>query len=72
LFSNVGIDPLSRKILVVKSSLAFMVDYGPIAKKVLFVESDGLLGMRPAQMPYKAVHRPIWPIDDEATPHLLL
>ncbi|ESY46598.1 hypothetical protein X744_29960 [Mesorhizobium sp. LNJC372A00] len=69
LFSNVGIDPLSKKILVVKSSLAFMVDYGPIAKKVLFLNSDGLLGRKHE---YKNVNRPIWPLDDEATPHLLL
>ncbi|WP_339073405.1 M81 family metallopeptidase [Sinorhizobium meliloti] len=69
LFSNVGIDPLSKKILVVKSSLAFMVAYGPIAKKVLFVDSDGLLGRKHE---YKTVNRPIWPLDDDAKPSLIL
>ncbi|MER8412997.1 M81 family metallopeptidase [Mesorhizobium sp. M1342] len=71
LFSNVGIDPLSKKILVVKSSIAFLIDYGPIARKVIFVESDGLVGRHPSKLPYKAITRPIWPLDDQATPHLL-
>ncbi|MER8842902.1 M81 family metallopeptidase [Mesorhizobium sp. M0913] len=72
LFSNVGIDPLTKKILVLKSALAFMIPYGPIAKKVIFVDSDGLMGKHLTEIPYKAITRPIWPLDDEATPHLLL
>ena len=43
LFSNVGIDPLARKIVVVKSTNHFMAAFGPIAAKVIYVESDAPL-----------------------------
>ncbi|MBK9609532.1 MAG: MlrC C-terminal domain-containing protein [Betaproteobacteria bacterium] len=43
LFSNVGIDPLARKILVVKSTNHFMGKFGPIARRVIYIESDGPL-----------------------------
>ncbi|MVT55645.1 microcystin LR degradation protein MlrC-like protein [Bradyrhizobium yuanmingense] len=72
LFRNVGIDPLARKILVVKSTNHFMAGYGAIAKKVIYVESDGLFGGDYRKYPYTRVKRPIWPLDDEATPSLIL
>ncbi|MFI5000778.1 MAG: M81 family metallopeptidase, partial [Reyranellales bacterium] len=37
LFSNLGIDPTRKKIVVVKSTNHFMAAYGPIAKKVIYV-----------------------------------
>src|SRR2546421_423100 len=40
LFTNVGIDPLSCKVLVVKSTNHFMAAFGPIAKRVIYIESD--------------------------------
>ena len=43
LFTNLGIDPTQRKIVVVKSTNHFMAAYGPIAKKVIYVESSGPL-----------------------------
>ena len=41
LFRNVGIEPTERKMLVVKSTNHFMAAFGPIAKKVLYIDSDG-------------------------------
>ncbi|WOS66884.1 MULTISPECIES: M81 family metallopeptidase [Sinorhizobium] len=72
LFTNVGVDPLIKKILVLKSVVAFLASYGPFAKKVIFVKSDGLLGKDFTEIPYKAINRPIWPLDEEAKPYLLL
>ena len=43
LFTNLGIDPTQKKIVVVKSTNHFMAAYGPIAKKVIYVESSGPL-----------------------------
>ena len=66
LFSNVGIDPLSRKILVVKSTNHFMAAFGPIAKRVIYVESDAPLARDYRKIAYKKVRRPIWPLDTQA------
>ncbi len=43
LFTNMGIDPRTRKLVVVKSTNHFMAAFGPIAKKVLYIDSDGPL-----------------------------
>ena len=64
LFSNLGIDPLARKILVVKSTNHFMAAFGPIAKKVIYVESDGPLPRDYRKLAYTKVRRPIFPLDD--------
>jgi microcystin degradation protein MlrC len=71
LFSNLGIDPLARKILVVKSTNHFMAAYGPIAGKVIYVESDGPLARDYRKLPYTKVQRPIWPLDAQARPGLI-
>jgi len=71
LFSNVGIDPLKRKILVVKSTNHFMAAFRPIAKRVIYVESDGPLARDYRKMVYTKVKRPIWPLDQETQPGLI-
>lgn len=71
LFSNLGIDPLTRKILVVKSTNHFMAAYGSIARKVVYVESDGPLARDYSKLPYTRVQRPVWPLDAEVTPGLI-
>ena len=63
LFTNLGIDPTQKKIVVVKSTNHFMAAYGPIAKKVIYVESSGPLRRDHRKVPYTKVERPIWPLD---------
>jgi microcystin degradation protein MlrC len=72
LFSNLGIDPTQKKIVVVKSTNHFMAAYGPIAKKVIYVDSSGPLKRDPAKVPYTKVERPIWPLDPNAKPRGLI
>ena len=64
LFTNLGIDPRARKLVVVKSTNHFMAAFGPIAKKVIYVESGGPLNRDYRQIPYTRVNRPIWPLDE--------
>jgi len=71
LFSNVGIDPLARKILVVKSTNHFMAAFGPIAKRVIYVDSDAPLARDYRKIAYTKVRRPIWPLDAETQPGLV-
>ncbi len=72
LFTNLGIDPGARKLLVVKSTNHFMAAFGPIAHKVIYVETDGPLDRNYTRIPYTKVARPIWPLDNETAPGLIL
>jgi microcystin degradation protein MlrC len=72
LFRNVGIEPTKKKLVVVKSTNHFMGNFGPIAKQVLYVESDGPLSRDYRKIPYTKVQRPIWPLDEDTTPGLLI
>jgi microcystin degradation protein MlrC len=71
LFTNLGIDPRARRIVVVKSTNHFMGAFGPIARKVIYVESGGPLNRNYAKIPYTRVMRPIWPLDERTTPGLI-
>ena len=72
LFRNVGIEPGEKKLVVVKSTNHFMGNFGPIAKQVIYVESDGPLRRDYRTIPYTRVRRPIWPLDQETQPSLLI
>jgi microcystin degradation protein MlrC len=72
LFTNLGIDPRAKKIVVVKSTNHFMAAYGPIAKRVIYIDSDGPLSRDYRKIPYTKVARPIWPLDEETRPSLIL
>jgi microcystin degradation protein MlrC len=72
LFTNVGIDPRHKKIVVVKSTNHFMAAYGPIAKKVIYIESSGPLRRDHTKVPYTKVERPMWPLDRDAKPRGLI
>jgi microcystin degradation protein MlrC len=71
LFTNVGIDPRRRRIVVVKSSNHFMAAFGPIAKRVIYVDSDAPLARDYRRIAYTKVQRPIWPLDAETKPGLI-
>ncbi len=71
LFTNLGIDPRAKSILVVKSTNHFMAAFGPIAKHVIYVDSDGPLSRDYRQIEYTKVIRPIWPLDEETQPGLI-
>lgn len=72
LFRNVGIEPTEKKLVVVKSTNHFMAAFGPIAKKVLYIDADGPIPRDYRKIPYTRINRPIWPLDAETTPGLIL
>lgn len=71
LFTNVGIDPRQKRLVVVKSTNHFMAAFGPIARRVLYVDADGPLKRDPARTAFRKVNRPIWPLDSETRPGLI-
>lgn len=72
LFTNLGIDPRAKKLVVVKSTNHFMAAFGPIAKKVIYIDSDAPLTRDYRKIPYRRVQRPIWPLDEHTSPGLIL
>jgi microcystin degradation protein MlrC len=62
-FSNLGIDPVTKKALVVKSMQHFYADFAPIAAKILYVAAPGAMYPNFNELPYKRVNRNIWPLD---------
>jgi microcystin degradation protein MlrC len=56
-----GLDPTSRKIIVVKSMQHFYGGFAPIAKEILYVTAPGATAPDTANIPYKNVTKPYWP-----------
>jgi microcystin degradation protein MlrC len=63
LFTNVGIDPSQKRIVVVKSANHFRDAFGPIAKEVLYADGNGNVPINCRSHPFTKVQRPLWPLD---------
>jgi microcystin degradation protein MlrC len=63
LFTNVGIDPKARRILVVKSTHHFHAGFAPLAGEVLYIGGPGTLERDLARLPFRKISRPKWPFD---------
>jgi microcystin degradation protein MlrC len=72
LFTNQGIDPSAKKILVVKSNQHFYASFSTIAAEVIYADGDGPITKDITRLPFKRVQRPIWPLDATAEPRLIL
>lgn len=62
LFTALGIDPLSRKILLIKSTNHFYAAFSKIASQILYCSAGKPYPNDPATNPYRRVRRDIWPI----------
>ena len=63
-FSNHGIDPSARLILVVKSAQHFYQEFSKIASRILYASAPGLIGNDFSHYPYRYLKRPMWPLDN--------
>ena len=62
LFTQLGCDLATRRIVVVKSSQHFHADYSKIASHILYAAAPGTVTQDLAQLPYRKVTRPKWPL----------
>ena len=60
-FTAVGLDPASKKIVVVKSTQHFHAGFAPIAKEILYVAAPGAIAPDFAAIPYTKLAKPYWP-----------
>ncbi len=53
LFRHLGVEPASERIIVVKSSVHFRADFGPIAERVIVAAAPGPVVADPATLPFR-------------------
>lgn len=63
-FSELGVDPGTKKILVVKSNQHFYARFAPIAQRVIYCDAPGTSSNTLTNRPYRNLSRPIWPLDE--------
>jgi len=63
-FTSLGVDPMRKSTIVVKSMQHFRAAFEPIARKVIEVDTGALSTKNFFVRPYKNIRRPIWPLDD--------
>ena len=64
-FSAMGIDPLAKAILVVKSTNHFYADFAKFASEVLYCEAGHPYPNNPRTTDYRKAPRTIWPIVED-------
>jgi microcystin degradation protein MlrC len=62
-FRSQGIEPMERKIIVLKSAVHFRSSYGPLAHRIFDVDTPGLTGLNFSRFDYQRIPRPLWPLD---------
>ncbi|MBA7709301.1 hypothetical protein ES703_118215 [subsurface metagenome] len=65
IFRRVGIEPTEKKIIVLKSTLHFKASFGPMAKKILDVNTPGYNTKDFESLNFKNISRPIYPLDKD-------
>jgi microcystin degradation protein MlrC len=60
-FSNLGIDPMSKDILLVKSTNHFFAGFSRITGDILWVDAGAPYPSDPRRTDYRKLVRPIWP-----------
>ena len=63
-FTNSGVDPWSKRVVVVKSSFHFYAGFAERAAAILYCDAPGTLGSDATVRPYRNLRRPIWPLDE--------
>ncbi|MFT3999958.1 MAG: M81 family metallopeptidase [Rhizobium sp.] len=62
LFSVMGIEPATRKILVIKSTNHFYASFSRIASQILYCSAGTPYPNNPARTPYRRARKDIWPM----------
>ena len=60
-FSNLGVDPASKAILLVKSTNHFYAGFAPIAEGIVYIDAGAPYPSHPRQTQYRKLEREIWP-----------
>jgi microcystin degradation protein MlrC len=72
LFTHLGLDPGSYRILVLKSAQHFAGAYGPYASLIVRADTGGCCAQDPRGHSYTRVNRPLWPLDEKVEGRLVV
>ncbi|MBA8905808.1 M81 family metallopeptidase [Aminobacter ciceronei] len=61
IFSNLGVDPADKDILLVKSTNHFYAGFAPVAAEIVYVDAPSSYPSNPRVTNYTKLVRPIWP-----------
>lgn len=62
-FTALGIDPATKRLVVVKSTQHFRAGFDALAAAVVYADSPGSLQADLGRLPYQHLPRPVWPLD---------
>ena len=62
-FLSLGIDPLAKRYLMLKSRIHYRAGFKPIAKSIIECAGTGVCTSDYGQLTFKHVRRPIYPLD---------
>lgn len=65
IFRRAGIEPTEKKIIVLKSAVHFKSSFGPMAKRILDVDTPEYLTMSFESLNFKNISRPVYPLDKD-------
>jgi microcystin degradation protein MlrC len=60
-FSNLGIDPMSKALLLIKSTNHFYAGFAPLAAEIIYISAPSSYPNDPRRTDYRKLTRPIWP-----------
>jgi microcystin degradation protein MlrC len=63
IFRRVGIEPSEKKVIVLKSAVHFRASFGPLAKRIINVDTPAYHTMNFPTLNFKNVVRPVYPLD---------
>ncbi|CCE01881.1 conserved hypothetical protein [Bradyrhizobium sp. STM 3809] len=63
-FTQLGCDPSTRKLVVVKSAQHFRASFAPLAADIIMVDAPGVVARDVTTLPYTKIKRPKWPLDE--------
>ncbi|KQW42836.1 MULTISPECIES: M81 family metallopeptidase [unclassified Roseateles] len=62
-FTELGIDPAAKRLVVVKSTQHFRSGFDAMAAAVVYADTPGSLASDLGRLPYRYLPRPVWPLD---------
>jgi microcystin degradation protein MlrC len=63
-FTQLGIDPAQKKVLVIKAALHYKVNFAGLITADYMVATPGVMNPNFLSIPYKRLKRPKWPFDE--------
>jgi microcystin degradation protein MlrC len=65
LFTHAGVDPATKKYVLIKSRQHFRAGFEPLAKHIVLIAGPGVCSSDYSLFPFQHLARPIYPLDED-------